>query len=504
MKKRNFILLLIILFCLITRLLNFVGVGINDDIGYIQNARALVKGYNLLSPKSLNQIGSRLGMVLPLALLYKIFGYNEIGFTLYPLFCSLITCSLIYFASLKLWGRSSAIFASLLWATYPLQIVFDTQLSPSDQHATCVIAAFFFYFYAITEGENDSSRWKKILFLILSGIFIGLGWWVNELFVTFIFIILPFLIIMRPQIRNLLFVFIGFSSIMFIELLMFKISSGSWFAKIFCILQTEEEVLSNKEFLYLPKVLFKIINIDPSPLSGEGHFGIIWYLFIFITILTLFLKDKLSLSFALGCWFWLFYLQWGIQSPEGTPIARYTRYISMIVPLQCLTFGGVLQRFFLISKKFRRVVISLFFLLLIHLFFVGRTAAKGAKINTEDFREITKVLLSLGIKKDEPIYTDDLTANFIELYSKESLFVTHLNNSKIIEPPERGIIIKNGSWYCLKLEEYRNTLPKWFLAPPENHWELIHIVKGEKVWFYKDFDPEIYRILPKKTERREK
>jgi len=496
-----FILLLLLLLCLGIRLINFVGIGINDDIAYMQNARCLASAGCSPISSGFNQLGFRLGMVFPLALLYKLFGYNELGFSLYPLLSSLVTCALIYLTALKLWGRSAAVFASLLWIFYPLQIVFDTQLVPSNQHATFVIAALFLYFCATTvknstadSSFDSSSKWKEPVLLILSGVSLGIAWWINEIFVTFIFAIIPFLFIIRPKIKNLAWILIGFLLIILIELLIVKISSGSWFARFTCILKTESAVVSNKDSKYLLRALFKLWNIDF--LNSEGHFGVIWYLFIVLTILAVFLKDKIPLSLALGCWLWFFYLQWGVQSPEGTPIAKYIRYFSMIVPLQCLTFGALLGHFIKYSKKLKIVIISLFTVLLVHLFYSGTSAVKMVRTHTEDFKEITKILLDLQLKEGEVIYTDDLTANFIEIYSKESLTIKKLNHSGMANPPEKGILVVDGSWYIAKLDDYRKAIPAWFLAPPLPQWQLLYTICGKNIWHYKEFDPKIYRILP--------
>jgi len=519
MKRRDlFIILLLLLLCLISRLINFVGTGVNDDIAYIQNAWALGEGYNPIS-SGFNQLGFRLAMVAPLALLYKVFGFNDVAFSSYPLTCSLITCLLIYLTAFRLWGTCAAIVASLLWIAYPLQIVFDTQLSPSNQHATCVAAALFFYFYSTTDrtslslpsplpsrpqrAEADGvgisrfnflSKLREPVLLILCGVFLGLGWWINELFVTFILVVIPFLFLVRPKIKHLFWIITGFLFIIFLELLIVKISTGSWLTRFNCILKTEAIVHSNIDYEYLPRTLFKVWNTHPF--NKEGYFGIIWYLFIIVSILALLLKKKLPLALALGCWLWLAYLQWGVQDTDGTPIARYIRYISMIVPIQCLVFGAILGHMLKFSRKSKPVLIFLFILLLIHLSWLGTRAVNIAKIHTEDFKEITKFLMNLELKDNDIIYTDNLTENFIEIYSKGRLkFPERFDKFIMPNPPGKGIIVADVSWYVFLLPEYRIKLPGWYLNPPA-HWQLLYTVYGKDVGMYKDFDPKIYRILP--------
>jgi hypothetical protein len=507
MKRENLIMvLLLVVLCLNLRIVNFVGIGINDDIAYIQNARTLAQGDNPIK-SGFNQLGFRLGMVFPLAILYNIFGYSETGFCLYPLICSVLTCALIYLVAVRLWGMGAAVFACLLQITYPLQIVFGTQLSPSNQHATALAAVLFFYFYATTRKNSsnpallpetdvpEGSFWTKLKqppLLMLSGVFLGLGWMINSLFVTVILIILPFLIIVRPKIKHLLWIIAGFLLVFFAELLIVKLACGSWFARFSCILKTENAVESNTDYWYLPRALFKIWHT--YPLRDEGHFGIIWYLFAAATVLAMVFRERIALALAIGCWLWLAYIQWGGQLLLGEPIAKYIRYISMIVPIQCLVLGAIWERLFKLSKIFKPVVIFLFALLIIHMAWMGTRAVNAVKEHTKDFKEITRFLTNLELDDDDVVYTDDLTGNFIKLYSKGEMNVRRLN-FKYTAFPQSGILVVDGSWYAVELPDYRNSMPQWSLTPPSN-WPLIYTVRGNDVDIYGNFDPKIYRITP--------
>ena len=498
-SKHTVILLLMILLCLSFRLYNFVGIGTNDDVCYVQSAQVLASGNNPLTC----QIGFRSGMVAPIAILLKAFGQNEIAFAAYPLICSLITCALIYLTALHLWGIWPAILGCLLWIVYPLQIVFDTQLSPSNQQATCVAASLFFY--SLVAKPVTSSKRVGLVFLVLSGIFLGFAWLVNEIFVTFVLIMLPFIIIVRPKIRHLFWITAGFALVFCSELLIIKITTGSWFMRITCILNTEQVITSNNNPWYLPRTLFKVFGVNP--LYEEGHFGIIWYLFIIASIATLFLKDKLPLALTLGCWLWLAYLQWGGHLLLGEPIAKYIRYISMIVPLQCLVFGIILVRLVEYSKKLKPFIIILFIILLVNLTWLGTKAVDSVRMHTEDFRKIAEYLLKLDLKKDDIVYTDFLSGSFIEIYAKGRLSVKKANIKgpdifTDMPEPQKGILIRDGSRAVVELTEFRATMPQWYLSPPE-YWPLLTTIKGQNSDVYKTFDPQIYRILPRNMTRSE-
>jgi hypothetical protein len=349
--------------------------------------------------------------------------------------------------------------------------------------------------------ETDVSRFnflaklKGPALLMLCGVILGLGWMINALFVTMILVILPFLFIVRPRIKHLLWIIAGFAFIMLLELLIVKISCGSWFARFSCILKTEEAVESNTDYWYLPRALFKIWNTNP--LYDEGHFGIVWYLFAIITILALVLRERIVLALAIGCWLWLAYLQWGGQLVLGEPIAKFIRYFSMIVPIQCLAFGAVFWRLTKFSKNFGRAIIFLFALLVIHLAWVGTSAVSTVKVHTKDFKEITRFLMNLQLDDGDIVYTDDLTGNFIKLYSKGDMNIRRLN-FKHTPFPEKGILVVDGSSYAAELPDYRASMPQWGVNPPPN-WPLLYTVRGNDVDVYGRFDPKIYRIVPQNS-----
>jgi hypothetical protein len=62
--------------------------------------------------------------------------------------------------------------------------------------------------------------------------------------------------------------------------------------------------------------------------------------------------------------------------------------------------------------------------------------------------------------------------------------------------PEKGILVKDGSRAVVELQQYRNTMPAWYLSPPD-YWPLIYTVNGKDIEVYQEFDPKIYRILPR-------
>ena len=482
--------LFLVLLCLFLRLTFFVGIGINDDMGYIHHARALSGGDNIIADGG-SQLAFRLGMVVPLTFACAVFGYNEPAFSTYPILCSLLTCLFIYLTAHVLWGERSAVLSAILWIIYPLQIVFDTQLSPSNQHATCIAGALFFFFAAAQGSKKGLLRkWQSRILFMTSGAFLGAGWMVNELFVIMGIIALPLIIILRPRPADMVWIFLGCARVIFRNILIAKYASGSWFARISSIISTEQVVSSNKESEYLPRVLFRIF--DANPFHDEAHFGVLWYFFMFFTFLALFQRQWIAFGFAASAWLVLGYLQWGVMSLEGSPIAKYIRYLSMIVPLKCLAIGGVLGHLILKSGRWNRGVYFLFGIFCLHLAFSGAQATVSAKIPTHDFRKIANFFMNHQEKN--PVYMDDISAQFVALFSRNKLKIERIESLEGENPPQTGWLVTNGSRGIVENREYRNAMPLWYRSVPKN-WELVKVVKGnENTEVFGNFDPKIYRI----------
>ncbi|ETR73638.1 MAG: hypothetical protein OMM_00791 [Candidatus Magnetoglobus multicellularis str. Araruama] len=469
----------------------FVGIGTNDDIGYTHHAYQLSKGNNIIANGG-SQLGFRLGMNAPLAVLFKCFGCNEISASIFPLFSSLITCAFIFLTAHILWGVRAAVFASLLWISYPLQIVFDTQLSPSNQQAACMITSIFLLFKAKqNEKRCEYNKFTPVLY-VLSGAILCFGWLVNEVFVVIAVAAIPVLLVSKIPLKGIILALSGFVLIVFLELIIAYHFSGDLFARIHAIIQTENIIGSNKSLEYLPRVLFKIKEVNFS--NEEGHFGILWYLFIVLTICMFFQKQWLICGFACGVWLVVFYFQWGVMSLDGTPITKYIRYLSMIVPLQCLAIGGILTRWLQQFQPQKKICIYMCFTLLcIHLYVCGALSVNAARIKTNDFHDISHYLISQ--KEDVIAFMDEMTAQYVEIISGNSFDIQWVDHYKNKPAPQKGYLVINGSRRVVEDHNYRKQLPGWFQNPPQR-WEVVKEIKSKNKCegFYRSFDPVIYKI----------
>jgi hypothetical protein len=484
-------LFIILLLCLVSRLIWYVGIGMNDDMGYIHHARSLANGSNILLNGG-SQLAFRLGMVVPLMLLNKLFGYQEWSFSIFPIATSMLTCIFIFRFCYQQFGWKSAVLSSLLWIVFPLQSVYDTQLSPSNQHATCLMGALFF----LSSGEHgmksgEFPRWRYVLYCLMAGAFLGIGWMVNELFVITIIGAIPVLIGFKPSKCFLFYSLIGFGVVFTLDFIISYYASGSVFARISSIYSTEQVVLSNKSLEYLPRILFKVF--DSNFLNDEGLFGNLAYVFILCSFLALILKQWKIFSLGLAVYFIIAYLQWGVMSVQGDLITKYVRYLSMIAPFVCIVSGSVFSRFLKKRRCSLLIYLLIVFILLIINVKESAEASKEFRILTSDFKKIAEYFVQNQV--DCEIILDDTSRQFVELYSNETLKMKSIENAVNKEFFAKSCyIVLDGSRGFFEQTNKPTLLLEW-QQESLNKWLLIKTIKGENKGIFAQFNPRIYKNM---------
>jgi 4-amino-4-deoxy-L-arabinose transferase-like glycosyltransferase len=118
-------LLLILIFALLIRLHFFIGIGITDDLKYVWSAYLLSSGQwdkypiNVIDPL-------RSMMVLPLALVFSIFGVSMHSAAIPPLFFSLGNIVLTYLIGKLIFNKNVGLLAAFFLSIIPLDVVYST------------------------------------------------------------------------------------------------------------------------------------------------------------------------------------------------------------------------------------------------------------------------------------------------------------------------------------------------------------------------------------------
>lgn len=126
------LLLLVLILAGAWRLFFSDGLQNGDASLYAEEAHNLATG-QLPLPRTAYSV--RYGLIVPVAISFKLFGVNDTSLTLFPLFCSLATITVCYRIGILVSGRRMALIAASLLACLPLDI-----LQSSDLHADLPIS----------------------------------------------------------------------------------------------------------------------------------------------------------------------------------------------------------------------------------------------------------------------------------------------------------------------------------------------------------------------------
>lgn len=219
MKKRDKIFLAV--FVLIASLLgfsHFTGYIGSDDISYISSAYF----FKFKEPVVLqNSIASlRLGLVLPLHLIYRFFGLSEASSILFPFVCYLFNILLTYLLAWEIFSdRKVALLSAFLWSIMPLSVFLSTIVLPDIPLLTFILLSVYFCIRGIKE-ENK-------IFIFLSGLSIGFAQTTKITALIMVPALIFFSILNRKNSLKKIYFFIsGLILVLFLEFIFWYIQCG--------------------------------------------------------------------------------------------------------------------------------------------------------------------------------------------------------------------------------------------------------------------------------------
>ena len=138
-------------------------------------------------------IGSmRIGLELPVAFLYRIFGSSEVAYYAFPLLSYALLAASIYLIAKSLFSKRVGIFAAL-WTIFFPNLILDAGHLLPDVPATAVSAAAFamlFTYFGHQEIQRDFASRQSRLVLIIAGLLFGWSYLIKE-YLAILFFLIP-------------------------------------------------------------------------------------------------------------------------------------------------------------------------------------------------------------------------------------------------------------------------------------------------------------------------
>jgi Dolichyl-phosphate-mannose-protein mannosyltransferase len=211
----------ILLLALAVRLWLLTGFYGSDDFVYADAVSKILNG----DWRPFAYIGSvRYGFNLPLAFTIRVFGASEYGYTLYPLFTSLVNILLVWSLGSRLFENSNAgLAAAFLMAVCPLDVIWSGRIQPDAPLMMWMTASVLCFVEAGAAKESSLRSWLGFL----AGLCLGIAYTTKNaaLFLSPLFAYSW--ATRRAMLRDLVFLSAGFLVIFAAESSLFWAQTGN-------------------------------------------------------------------------------------------------------------------------------------------------------------------------------------------------------------------------------------------------------------------------------------
>ena len=179
-------LLVVLALAWVLRIVFYQGLVHYDGLVYSHLAERLAEGVSPFAKPLPDAWGAvRVGLYVPVALLYRLFGVSHATTVAWPLLCSLLGVAGAYALGKRLAGESAGLFAAFMLAVLPTNVAAGTALLGDGPVAACSIGIVLFLVRA-SESTGTRALWNAAASLAL----LGLGLLCKPI----ILLLLPFLI----------------------------------------------------------------------------------------------------------------------------------------------------------------------------------------------------------------------------------------------------------------------------------------------------------------------
>lgn len=492
------ILLVIIIFALCIRLVFFAGVGMTDVLSYAENAYNVSKGSIEIS-RNVHHL--RLGLFLPAALGYRLWGVNEISSAIYPLLCSLGNLVLAFYLSKLLFDDIlPGLISAMLLAVFPLEVFYSSQLMPEIPLSFFMGLCLYFFLKGEQTSQGKGTKW----YYILSGVVGGVAYLTKIFAVFLVLFFLAYIIYKKRVSMGYIWMGIGFCCVLLPEMIFYYLQTGGPLYRFSSIvsspgsrIQPNPGKMFRSDFFIYPYYWFISVY----------HFGFFYYFIIFAVLYSLWYKLRETYIPMLWAGSLFLYLQFGREGKHL--IHKEARFLS-IITIPCLIILGYVLTRILSGKKKLIFWLILCFLGITSLVFIAfQQTLQRSEVG--NLREIANYVQQLPDNTD--IYIDSTSGRYIRYFLGyknpiKSFIIHNATTGESTYPVDlyqlhQAIVIVN--WNMINtLQSKGITYIKFqeILYDPPPSWQVVHTIQTPDNWVYSILRPlqesSLIRYLPTK------
>lgn len=406
LSNARILMFLIVLFSLILRLIFFSGMGISDSLVYSKTAHDINEGRGI-DPNSTLTLSTRLGLVLPTAFSYKLFGINDFSSAIFVLITSIASIILMFYFGKLLFNEKIGLIAAFLLSFFPLDVVYATKLASDLPSGFFMALGVYVFLYA-----EMKRKMKYGLDYMLSGILIGIGYMIRESALLIALFFIAYIIYKRRIKREYFLVPLGVLVIFIIEAFIFFNLTNYFMYRTHASQRYLAEAII--AYNYFGRLDFPIGLLHYPWLFLTNNLLTYFYVLEAIALVYAVINKKKE-TYIVLIWFitLVLYLSFGSSTlTQYSPFRAVDRYTYIVtIP------GILLLAFFLSEKKVAikkwMMPVTLIFLLLVS---IGAVYMRDDRNLLDNLRQAYQLLKNL----DKTIFVDDRSLaamNYISEYA---------------------------------------------------------------------------------------
>lgn len=226
-KRAAVLLLIVVLAALAVRLYWYIGPHTTDCFEYTQYAYEVGRGEFDINKEFFKS--NRIAFIYPIGWMARLFGAQPFSFSAWGLLCSLGVILLGYAVATRLYDRESGLLTAVILAVIPIEIVYWSSILAESVLPLYWGLSIYLFHLGLT-GDRGTAKPK--IFLLLSGLVLGLAFYVR-IHVPLVFLFMAAYVVVRRAWRwELLLVLVAFGMVALAGNSYYYLHTGDFFRRI--------------------------------------------------------------------------------------------------------------------------------------------------------------------------------------------------------------------------------------------------------------------------------